>query len=100
MQELSKLFTSRSYGILCTMIISFRYVKELMKYIDIDSYGQCLHNKELPEKMKGKIYDDHGKSMRNKVFISDIKVSPDIRWNSFDLINLFWHLKIIMSLIT
>ncbi|XP_077999719.1 GDP-fucose protein O-fucosyltransferase 4-like [Glandiceps talaboti] len=25
-----------------------RYVKELMKYIQIDSYGQCLHNKDLP----------------------------------------------------
>ncbi|ESO85826.1 hypothetical protein LOTGIDRAFT_195769 [Lottia gigantea] len=25
-----------------------RYVAELMKYIDIDSYGECLHNKDLP----------------------------------------------------
>lgn len=28
------------------------YVKELMKYIDIDSYGSCLHNKDLPEKLQ------------------------------------------------
>jgi hypothetical protein len=30
---------------------SFRdvYVKELMKYIEIDSYGACLHNKDLPD---------------------------------------------------
>lgn len=26
------------------------YIKTLMKYIPIDSYGQCLHNKDLPEK--------------------------------------------------
>lgn len=27
------------------------YVKELMKYIDVDSYGSCLHNKDLPESL-------------------------------------------------
>lgn len=26
------------------------YVKELMEYIDVDSYGTCLNNKELPSK--------------------------------------------------
>lgn len=26
------------------------YVEELMKYIKIDSYGKCLHNKDLPTK--------------------------------------------------
>ena len=25
------------------------YMKELMKYIRVDSYGKCLHNKDLPE---------------------------------------------------
>lgn len=25
------------------------YVGELMKYIEVDSYGRCLHNKDLPE---------------------------------------------------
>lgn len=25
-----------------------RYVQELMKYIEVDSYGKCLNNKELP----------------------------------------------------
>ena len=25
------------------------YVEELMKYITVDSYGKCLHNKDLPE---------------------------------------------------
>ncbi|XP_076459282.1 GDP-fucose protein O-fucosyltransferase 4-like [Babylonia areolata] len=27
------------------------YVKELMKYIKIDSYGACLHNKDLPSEL-------------------------------------------------
>lgn len=33
---------------------SFRdmYVKELMKYIEIDSYGTCLHNKDLPDNLR------------------------------------------------
>ena len=26
------------------------YVRNLMKYIDVDSYGRCLHNKDLPKK--------------------------------------------------
>ena len=26
------------------------YVKALMKHIKVDSYGRCLHNKDLPEK--------------------------------------------------
>ena len=30
-----------------------RYVKELMKYINIDSYGPCLNNKKLPENING-----------------------------------------------
>lgn len=29
------------------------YVKELMKFIKIDSYGACLNNKELPKKFTG-----------------------------------------------
>jgi len=29
------------------------YVQELMKHIPIDSYGSCLHNKELPSEMVG-----------------------------------------------
>ena len=28
------------------------YVQELMKYIKIDSYGKCLHNKDLPKKFQ------------------------------------------------
>lgn len=31
------------------------YVKELMKYIKIDSYGSCLHNKAFPDELS-KIY--------------------------------------------
>ena len=27
------------------------YVTELMKYVQVDSYGKCLHNKDLPEKL-------------------------------------------------
>ncbi|XP_032877848.1 alpha-(1,3)-fucosyltransferase 10 [Amblyraja radiata] len=28
------------------------YVRELMKYIQVDSYGECLHNKDLPTNLK------------------------------------------------
>ncbi|XP_059821339.1 alpha-(1,3)-fucosyltransferase 10 [Hypanus sabinus] len=28
------------------------YVRELMKYIQVDSYGECLHNKDLPTGLK------------------------------------------------
>ena len=28
------------------------YVKELMNYISIDSYGYCLHNKDLPPHLR------------------------------------------------
>lgn len=28
------------------------YVRELMKYVKVDSYGKCLHNKELPEHLQ------------------------------------------------
>lgn len=28
------------------------YVKELMAYIEVDSYGACLHNRDLPEHLK------------------------------------------------
>ncbi|XP_043914858.1 alpha-(1,3)-fucosyltransferase 10 [Protopterus annectens] len=28
------------------------YIRELMKYIKIDSYGECLRNKELPQHLK------------------------------------------------
>ncbi|XP_066471415.1 alpha-(1,3)-fucosyltransferase 10 [Tiliqua scincoides] len=28
------------------------YVKELMAYIEVDSYGACLHNRDLPEHIK------------------------------------------------
>lgn len=30
-----------------------RYVKELMRYIDIDSYGQCLNNRKMPDDING-----------------------------------------------
>ncbi|XP_064184316.1 alpha-(1,3)-fucosyltransferase 11 isoform X1 [Anguilla rostrata] len=29
-----------------------RYVRELMKYIEVDSYGKCLNNKPLPEHLE------------------------------------------------
>ena len=28
------------------------YIEELMKYIKVDSYGKCLHNKDLPEHLR------------------------------------------------
>lgn len=37
------------------------YVKELMRYIKIDSYGTCLHNKDLPEEFRNPMtMDDEG----------------------------------------
>jgi len=29
------------------------YVEELMKYVRVDSYGRCLHNRDLPEHLLG-----------------------------------------------
>jgi hypothetical protein len=43
------------------------YVQELMKWVNVDSYGSCLNNKELPTDMQKPIYDDHGTAMRNKI---------------------------------
>ncbi|XP_006013607.1 alpha-(1,3)-fucosyltransferase 10 [Latimeria chalumnae] len=37
------------------------YVRELMKYIVVDSYGDCLHNKDLPQHLKNPTtMDDEG----------------------------------------
>ena len=30
------------------------YIQELMKYIPVDSYGKCLHNKDVPEGFPGR----------------------------------------------
>ncbi|XP_051973844.1 alpha-(1,3)-fucosyltransferase 10 [Xyrauchen texanus] len=35
------------------------YVQELMKHIQVDSYGECLHNKELPPHLKDSTAMDH-----------------------------------------
>lgn len=45
------------------------YAEELMKHMDVHSYGRCLHNKDFPKEMQFPIYNDHGASMRNKIFI-------------------------------
>ncbi|XP_046478346.1 alpha-(1,3)-fucosyltransferase 10 [Neodiprion pinetum] len=42
------------------------YVKELMEYISIDSYGACLNNKKLPERLRL----DHVSSLRDSEFLS------------------------------
>lgn len=36
-----------------------RYIKELMKHIDIDSYGRCLNNRKMPAEIDGflKLHD-------------------------------------------
>ena len=39
------------------------YIQELMKYIKIDSYGKCLHNRDLPKKYANPM------TMHNKGFI-------------------------------
>eukprot|EP01103_Thecamoeba_quadrilineata_P005204 TRINITY_DN1502_c0_g1_i1.p1 TRINITY_DN1502_c0_g1~~TRINITY_DN1502_c0_g1_i1.p1 ORF type:complete len:645 (-),score=99.14 TRINITY_DN1502_c0_g1_i1:105-1985(-) len=45
------------------------YIRTLMKYIPVDSYGQCLHNKDLPPEWDFPIYQNHGMSMRIKINI-------------------------------
>lgn len=40
-----------------------RYVKELMKYIKIDSYGKCLNNKNIPKK-----FEDPADNLKNQDF--------------------------------
>ncbi|XP_029457601.1 alpha-(1,3)-fucosyltransferase 10 isoform X2 [Rhinatrema bivittatum] len=37
------------------------YVRELMNYIEVDSYGECLHNKDLPEQLKNPATMDNSK---------------------------------------
>nr|Q6NTZ6.2 RecName: Full=Alpha-(1,3)-fucosyltransferase 10; AltName: Full=Fucosyltransferase X; Short=Fuc-TX; Short=FucT-X; AltName: Full=Galactoside 3-L-fucosyltransferase 10; Short=Fucosyltransferase 10 [Xenopus laevis] len=34
------------------------YVQELMKYIAVDSYGECLHNKDLPQQVNNPSFMD------------------------------------------
>jgi hypothetical protein len=43
------------------------YVKELMEHIQVDSFGKCLHTKDVPKEMDFPIYNNHGASMRNKI---------------------------------
>lgn len=33
-----------------TMTGRDNYVQELMKYIQVDAYGKCLHNRDMPDK--------------------------------------------------
>ncbi|XP_067935737.1 alpha-(1,3)-fucosyltransferase 11-like [Watersipora subatra] len=43
-----------------------RYVEELMQYIKIDSYGKCLHNKDLPLELVNPVenmFDDRFKDL-------------------------------------
>ena len=35
------------------------YVQELMKYINVDSFGKCLNNKELPDEFKDSLTFNH-----------------------------------------
>ncbi|KAM9330100.1 GDP-fucose protein O-fucosyltransferase 3 [Gastrophryne carolinensis] len=35
------------------------YVQELMKYVTIDSYGECLHNRDLPTEVNNPSHMDH-----------------------------------------
>ncbi|KYO35083.1 alpha-(1,3)-fucosyltransferase 10 [Alligator mississippiensis] len=36
------------------------YVSELMSYIEVDSYGECLHNRDLPQHLKNPASMDDG----------------------------------------
>lgn len=35
------------------------YIQELMKYIPVDSYGECLHNRDLPSEVNNPSFMDH-----------------------------------------
>lgn len=35
------------------------YIQELMKYIAVDSYGECLHNRDLPTEVNNPSFMDH-----------------------------------------
>jgi len=43
------------------------YVKELMNYLKIDSYGKCLHNKDFPSDIQNALTEDHGEYMRKLI---------------------------------
>jgi hypothetical protein len=43
------------------------YVQDLMQYMQVDSFGKCLHNKDVPPEMDFPIYSNHGASMKNKI---------------------------------
>jgi hypothetical protein len=45
------------------------WVREFMKFKPVDSFGKCLHTKDLPSEMQFPIYSNHGESMKNKVRI-------------------------------
>ncbi|XP_033744474.1 alpha-(1,3)-fucosyltransferase 11-like [Pecten maximus] len=45
------------------------YVEELMKYVKVDSYGSCLHNKDLPEHLR-----DPAENFENHEFLDFISV--------------------------
>ncbi|XP_027681295.2 alpha-(1,3)-fucosyltransferase 10 [Chelonia mydas] len=40
------------------------YVRELMSYIQVDSYGECLHNRDLPQHLKNPASMDDGNFYR------------------------------------
>ncbi len=48
------------------------YIKELMKYIDVDSFGSCLHTKDMPKDVPGR-YDNNDLSYLTTL-IKDYKV--------------------------
>src|SRR5690554_5397676 len=51
-----------------------KYVKELMKYIPVDSYGGCLHNKDMEERQKKNGRQSHGDKIIEKIgIISEYK---------------------------
>uniref|UniRef100_A0A8C5LZE7 GDP-fucose protein O-fucosyltransferase n=1 Tax=Leptobrachium leishanense TaxID=445787 RepID=A0A8C5LZE7_9ANUR len=40
------------------------FVEELMKYVAVDSYGECLHNRDLPEQVNNPSYMDDAQFYR------------------------------------
>ena len=52
------------------------YIRELMNYIPIDSYGPCLHTKDFPSDIPGR-YNSRDKAYLAE-FIKGYKVQSDV----------------------
>ncbi|CAG8455688.1 50_t:CDS:1, partial [Scutellospora calospora] len=56
------------------------YVQELMKYMAVDSFGICLHNKELPDDIREKYNMKTGETAYYKEHMYEVKVDVFTRY--------------------